>query len=107
LSLLVRHRYMAERAEGPAGRWSVRTSGYVHAVLNESGRIIVAYHFHPDERSPVSWPHVHVYGSAEDTDLRRVHLPTGMVTLAAVVRLLIEELGVQPVRSDWRSIVAE
>jgi hypothetical protein len=30
-----------------------------------------------------------------------------MVALTAVVRLLIEELGVQPVRSDWRSIVAE
>jgi hypothetical protein len=37
--------------------------------------------------------------------LSQAHIPTGFVTLSDVVRLLIEELGVEPRRQDWRTVL--
>jgi hypothetical protein len=35
-------------------------------------------------------------------DLDKRHLPTAWLSLAAVVRILIEEFGVRPLHGDWR-----
>jgi hypothetical protein len=34
-----------------------------------------------------------------------MHLPTGFITLADIVRLLIDEFGVEPLRADWRDVL--
>ena len=38
-------------------------------------------------------------------DLDRRHLATGHVLLAMVVRMLIEEFGVAPLRPDWQQVL--
>jgi hypothetical protein len=54
----------------------------------------------------VIWPHVHVYGRSEPEELGKAHLPTGNVSLAAVVRMLIDDFGVVPARAAWRAVLA-
>jgi len=42
----------------------------------------------------------------DPVDLADMHLPTGVVTWGRVVRLLIEEFGVAPLRTDWDAVLA-
>lgn len=98
----------------------VRTSEYRYQILDAEGQEILAYHWHPVGVSPVTYPHLHLSGRLAPLDLGPgrepirlggMHLPTGgrvgMVTLADVVRVLIDEFGVQSRRADWRRILAE
>lgn len=93
----------------------VSTSAYRYHILDRDGREILAYHCHPDGVSSVTEPHLHLSGrlSPLDTGPRDIpvrfdemHLPTGMVTLAQVVRLLITEFGVEPRRDDWEAVLS-
>jgi hypothetical protein len=43
--------------------------------------------------------------TTEEIDLDDRHIATGPVTLAAIVRMLIEEFGVAPRRGDWREVL--
>ncbi len=36
-----------------------------------------------------------------------LHLPTGVVSLASIVRFLIEEIGVEPNRDDWDEVLRQ
>ncbi len=106
LALTVNHRYtFAPVADDPRG-WEVITDGYEYQVVQAGGQEIVTYHWHPRGRSKVTGPHLHVAATAGAVDLRRVHLVSGLVTLPAVLRCLIVELGVRPLRADWREILA-
>ena len=80
--------------------------GWNYQLIDRLGRTILAFHWHPVGQSRVTWPHVHVYGRTEPEELGKAHLPTGDVSLAAVVRMLIDDFGVVPVRPDWRAILA-
>jgi hypothetical protein len=59
---------------------------------------VVAFHWHPVQGGRVTWSHLHVYGAHGSLDLHKLRLPTGTVSLAAVVRFPIEDLGVLPRR---------
>jgi hypothetical protein len=37
--------------------------------------------------------------------LHKLHLPTGRVSIEAVIRFLIEDLEVAPLRDDWRAVL--
>jgi len=87
-------------------RWAVRTTGWTYRIELHDGRKSFAYHWHPVGRSAVTWPHVHVYGRTEPEELRKAHLPTGDVSLAALVRMLIDDFGVVPLRADWQAVLA-
>jgi hypothetical protein len=39
-------------------------------------------------------------------EAHKIHVPTGEVSLVDVVRLAITELGVEPRREDWESILS-
>lgn len=71
----------------------------------------ISYHWHPKGASRVTSPHLHlesVSASSRGTKpIGELHLPTGQVSLAAIVRFLIEELGVEPNRADWNRVLAE
>lgn len=85
------------------------TYGYRYEVregrtLPESMNVI-AFDWHPDGSSAVTTPHVYV--GSEGTRLsRKHHIPTGPMPLTSVVRFLIAELGVAPVRDDWQDVLA-
>jgi hypothetical protein len=70
---------------------------------------VLGYHWHPEDRGEIEYPHLHIYGRTEPVSLRKAHLPTGLVPLQEVVRLLIapEGLGVTPARDDWEAILGE
>jgi hypothetical protein len=110
LSLLYRIR------DEPAARrsWQVDLAGYIYRILDRGGREVIAYHWHPESAGP-AFPHLHLSGRLPPVDLgpdvapaaiADMHLPTGHVTLAAFVRLLIAEFGIEPLRADWESVLA-
>jgi len=102
LMLGVRHGYrLQELPERPNG-WHVVTEGYAYRLIHRNGQPIISYHWHPIGDSPVTHPHLHVSGRAGTLDLSKAHLPTGHV---AVVRMTITELGVEPLRDDWDTVL--
>lgn len=114
-SIAVRVQLTAEIVQDleiPGSRsWMVRTGGYLIS-FSVDGRELVAYQWHPHGRSPVTDPHLHIgpaiAGSSMQIGTRtvnRVHFPTGVVTLASMVRLAIEEFGVEPLRTDWQAVL--
>lgn len=99
--------------------WMARTSEYSCTLATEDQledqldvAELIAYHWQPDVRSGVRIPHLHIgpgiAGSSMKIGTRmvnRMHFLTGVVTLASVVRLAIEEFGVEPLRTDWKAVL--
>ncbi len=90
------------------------TVAYRFHILDGDEREILAYHWHPSGPSPISEPHLHLssrVGVIQDARsehgiaLGELHLATGAVTFAQIVRMLIREFGIQPRRSDWENVL--
>jgi len=83
--------------------------GFYYTIYDSGQREVLLYHWHPHGNSPVETPHLHLEQGAEvgRAEVRDAHLPTGDVSLKAILRVLIEEMSVRPRRSDWESILAE
>jgi hypothetical protein len=82
---------------------------YSYRLIEAGGSELLAHHWHPVGLSPVTHPHLHLSSripalslasGTASIALEEVHLPTGWVTVADIVRLLIEELGAAPRRPD-------
>ena len=84
----------------------IAVAGYRFEIGPAGGPDALAFHWHPIGVSPVTWPHLHVRGGVAGLDLGKAHLPTGPVPLAAVLRFAITDLGVEPRRADWATILA-
>jgi hypothetical protein len=91
-------------------------TAYSYQVFDRAMHEILAYHWHPNSLSSVRHPHIHLSNRLGNIaiepfgttiGLSEMHIPTGFVTLADVVRLLIAEFGVEPRRADWESIVEQ
>jgi hypothetical protein len=118
LSLAIEHRYAIVEAGRGRDRWRVRTTGYSYRLSDVDRRELVVYQWNPDpaSRSPVRIPHLHIGRSLDDPSLPpdfrqrvgrlvKAHLPTGHVTLTAILRVAIEDLGVTPSRADWGALL--
>jgi hypothetical protein len=104
----------------PRERYSVRTTFYHFDILDRDGNEVVVSHWEPEGISPVRTPHLHVPAAApiqlpqrpgsavasRRTYLNRLHLATGPVTIEDVVEVLIREFDVDPLRSDWETVLA-
>jgi hypothetical protein len=95
--------------EGSRGPLKVSTVGYAY-TLAEAARpevTLLAYHWHPHGRSQNTSPHLHIYQCAEirRPDGRVAHFPTGRIALEEVLRLVIQEFNVRPLREDWEAII--
>jgi hypothetical protein len=103
LKLDVRLRCTYEVVAAGGRQWELVVAGYVFTLRSTDDRELLAYHWHP-EPGFVSFPHLHVSG--ESSVSRRMHLPTGgPVGLNELLRFLIEEYGVVPLRPDWRDVL--
>ena len=100
------HRYHLRRSTDE-GTWEVDVTGYRYEVSERDGTELVAYHWHPVGKSPVTAPHLHARIRGAGTDLSNLHLPTGVVSPVDVIRCLITEFGVEPLRLDWQDVLAE
>ena len=104
--------YRISERSGSPGHWGVQIVGYVFAFRNPSGAPLLAYHWHPDGGSRVTWPHLHISDPSlnPSSPLARAHLPTGTVALEDVIRLAITEFGVAPRprhHDDWDVVLRE
>lgn len=75
-----------------AGPLRCHTVGYQYEFRLHEGVRFLAFHYHPAR--PPSFTHIHVYETAP-VDLTKVHIPSGRVSLEAVIRLAITEFGVE------------
>ena len=100
--------YRVEEIGHPRALWNVDVVEYYYTILDFEEREVLLYHWHPRSRSSVTTPHLHLKQAAQvgRPEIRDAHLPTGDVSLSAILRVLIEEMGVQPRRPDWASILS-
>ena len=106
LQLAFRQSFVIEESEHDSS-WRVVVGSYSYEVHDADGSEVLLYHWHPRGNSPVATPHLHLEQGAQvgRSEVRDAHLPTGEVSLNAILRVLIDEMGVRPVRSDWESIL--
>jgi hypothetical protein len=100
LRLIMQYRIVEKSPE----QWGASTTAYYYTIDDNRGEII-AWHWHPNTGFP--YPHLHMGSRATP---RQVHTPTSRVSIEAVIRYLIDELGVAPLREhreDWREMLAE
>lgn len=90
---------------------SYRTAvvGYMYTLHDVDALEVVSFQWHPHGRSPITYPHFHLGAGAQvgRRELQNCHIPTGMIALEQVIRLEIEELGVEPLRGDWDDVLRE
>ena len=87
-----------------------RGIAYEYALLDRNGTELPAHHWHTSDRfAGPDHPHVHVSaalrparpnGDRAGLPLDKLHLAIGLVSLAAFVRVLVEEFGVRPLAAD-------
>ena len=112
LSLLVIIRYQLIDEGGDRDLWTPRTTGYEYAIMDRDEREIIAFHWHPNARSSVPWPHLHmgtVLLSATYKGLHKAHIRTEQVALPDVLWFAITELNVPPTRrhvDNWENVLA-
>lgn len=87
---------------GKNGPWRVERTAYFYQLYASRSEELLGFHWHPETPGPTQFPHLH---AASDTAplSHKTHVPTGFVSLGAVVRLLITEFGVPPLRDDWQT----
>lgn len=87
-------------------RYKVSTKRYQHHLFDADGREILLFHWHPTTGQ--ASPHLHVSNpTPESPYTRRAHVPTGRVTVEAIVRFLLSELDAEPGREDWLAVLDE
>lgn len=104
--LLVSQRFTLTPRPGEQ-TWTATPTGYRYQIHEDDGSELLSYHWHPDSRSPITTPHLHVKSLLPGVDLSKLHLPTGAVSLQAFIRCLITEFGVAPLRPDWDQILRD
>jgi hypothetical protein len=107
LSLFFSQNYSVCQSSSGDQEWKVRTEGYIYRIDNESGNEMISFHWHP---SPdlLKYPHLHLKRTGSGVnraELEEGHIPTGRVSVEAIVLFLERDLGVKPKGDDWRARV--
>lgn len=111
LMIRVGQEFLVRREAAPD---PIEVVGYNYTILHSEAGELVSFQWHPGGKSDIDFPHVHIGPalSRRDSVVRageahKIHLPTGEVSLVNVVRLAITELGVEPRRDDWATILRQ
>jgi hypothetical protein len=108
LALSVRHDFDVQASDGARPYLRTSSAGYFYQIRDQRERELIAFHWHPGRRNQREYPHLHVDGvSGPVAIVRKNHVPTGRVSLESVVRFLITELDVRPLRDDWERVLDE
>jgi hypothetical protein len=90
--------------------WRVTSLRYAYAIeLAESDQEVLAFHWEGHGNGDVPFAHLHLgHANSENSPLLgpKAHIPTGRVAIEDVIYFLIDELGVKPLKSDWREILS-
>jgi hypothetical protein len=115
LFMLLEVNVQAVAADGTPKEFNAIPRGYAYEILDRDGHEIIAYHWHPLGLSTVKYPHEHLSNQVRPIELGRnqeplpladLHIATGLVPLAHIVRMLIEEFEVEPLREDWNMVLS-
>lgn len=89
--------------------WRIVVVAYYYALESQSGQEIIAYHWHPNTRSAVTFPHLHLGPAAAvgRSELVKGHLPTAFIEVGDIVRLTITAFSVEPHRDDWETVIEQ
>ena len=95
-----------------ANGFKVSTKFYLYSIADENNNDLIGFHYHPElTEDPVPYPHIHAYADQDarflSLNLHKRHIPSGRVALEDVVRWLIDEMKVTPIRDDWDTVLAE
>lgn len=106
LNLALEYEIVQRPGRPRSERYKVSTKRYQHHLFDADGREILLFHWHPSTgQAP---PHLHVSNPAPGNPYtRRAHVPTGRVTVEAIVRFVLTELGAVPGRPDWLTVLDE
>lgn len=97
------------RGRVPRGqRYKVSTRAYYFTLLNaDNGSEILAYHWHPEGKSTVTYPHMHI-GTPELSSggllSRKDHLPSGRMAFEHVL-IMLSDRGAEPLRPEWHDTI--
>jgi hypothetical protein len=107
LSLIVLHYYRVVKEGSGSRPWRVMSTAYYYGLEDGDGQEVLAYHWHPEARSALTIPHLHLGAGAGHLrrELYRAHLPTGRIALEDFLRLAIRDFGVQPLHTDWQEVL--
>ncbi len=88
LNLIQQYR-VAQTEDQGHGTWRVQTVGYYYTLLEPAPPHdeILAYHWHPESRSAVSYPHLHISAGTrvQRSDILKAHFPTGRMAIEQIV----------------------
>jgi len=100
LFLTVRLLYRVASDPWESGLWEATIVAYSYALNDRDRKEILAYHWHPETRNSVDFPHMRVSSGAGvmRRELFRARLPTGHIALQDMIRLTIVDFGVQTLR---------
>ncbi len=105
---LIQH-YRVMEYEGARGPWKVSIVAYYYTIETSgpTRQEVLGYHWHPQGRSDITYPHMHLYQGAGTLqhNLPKAHLPTGRIAVEDILRLAITHFGVVPLREDWETIL--
>ena len=116
LWLGIRHAFLIVEGAGDRGPYKTTTVGYsyrFHADIGHDRSEILAFQWNRDASPPLrKYPHLHI-GSAisrgssfRQDDFSDLHIPTGRLSLEAVLLFAIQELGVEPAENrSHRSVL--
>ncbi len=104
LALSLAQHFAVLHPDEPQGTWKVRTLAYRYQLDGEDGRELLSWHWHPPplSASPEPRPHLHVPRGGLPA---RHHVPTGRISVEGVLRFVVAELGVRPLRADWSAVL--
>ena len=109
IAIRIAQQYRIVHAEGDRGPLKVQTVAYMYTVEDANGREVFGYHWHPESRTPFSFPHLHLEAGAMlgRSELQGAHFPTGQVSVEEFLRLVIDAFEVQVRRRDWRAVLQQ
>lgn len=92
--------YRVIEAEGDRGPYKIESLAYEYRVADAEDTEVVCWHWHPQNYPR---PHVHVRGGL----LNKAHVPTGRVSIEAVIEFAVTELSVVPQRDDYLDVLRQ
>jgi hypothetical protein len=91
------------------GPFKVSSLGYDYAIEDGTGGEVLAYHWHPNQSSDITAPHLHLEPGAQvgNADVAKAHLPTGRVSIEDAIELVVRDFHAKPLKQKWAKILSE
>lgn len=90
------------------GEYKTQTREYIYHLFDDESAVL-EWHWHPGRQR--TEPHLHSRvagaGTAWGIEGDKLHIPTSRVAFEEIIRFLIVDLGVEPIREDWAATLDE